>query len=131
MIAIAPYEELTGLLMVTSEPAPVDINVTVPLVAALIAPLTITDPNDAVSDTRPAAFVVMAPTVRLPVANVKVKFKLLAVTVARFMLDTLGVSVYATIPIPESAVIVCVVFALAVTVSVDNIPVVAACFNVI
>ena len=120
------------MLTVTSEPAPLEAIVTAPLVAALIAPLIVTDPMVAVNDINPSAFVVMAPTVKLPVAKVKVKLRLLAVTVLTVMPDNDEAKVYAVMPMPLFVVskpIVCVVLARAVTVSVDNIPVEAACFK--
>jgi len=110
----------------------VEVIPTVPLVAALIAPLTVTEPAEAVNDINPAAFVVIAPTVKLPVAKLKVKFKLLAVTVLNVRPDTVDVKVYAVMPMPLYVVsnpIVCVVFARAVTNKLVNIPVDAACFK--
>ena len=97
---MAPLEEAIGLLIVKSEPAPVEIIPTVPFVVALTAPLTVTDPAEAVNEINPAAFVVIVPTVKLPVAKVKVKFILLAVTVLSVRLDTVVVTVYAVRPMP-------------------------------
>ena len=118
------------LPIVRSLPAPVEITVTVPLVAALIAPVVTTAPIDAVNDMFPAALVVIAPTFKLPVNRVKVKLRLLAVTVVNVKLDAVVATLYAVKPIPLfvlSKAIVCRVFALAVNVNVDNIPVDAAC----
>ena len=100
--------------------------------AALITPLVTTEPAVAVSEMFPAAFVVMAPTVKLPTAKLKVKFKLLAVIVVRFKLEGVALNVYAVMPMPLLLVsnpIVCVVFAWATTIKLVNIPVEAACFK--
>ena len=75
---IAPNEEMTESLMVTSDPIPVDVMPTVPLPPALMGPVlvTVTDPALATTLILPAAFVVIpvgdvpAPTVILPVVAV-------------------------------------------------------------
>ena len=78
---IVPKPELIGELIVTSNAAPVEVMDTVPLLPALIAPLTVTEPNEAVKATLPKALVVMppAPTVKLPVAAVNVTLALFRV----------------------------------------------------
>ena len=72
---MAPYEELTAAPIVISEPAFVDVNVTIPLVPALIGPPepTTIDPILAITLILLAPLVVIpvgalpAPTVILPV----------------------------------------------------------------
>ena len=79
--------------MVRSEPAPVDVKVTVPAAPAAIGPLTVIDPIEAMAVILPAALVVMTPMVKLPVNKVKLKFRLLAVTVVKVRFEAVEATV--------------------------------------
>ena len=90
---IAPKPELTLELIVTSLLAPVDVKDIVPLLPALTAPLTATDPKEATSVILPKALVVIPAVVKFPVAAVNEKLALLSTMLVKAMAVVVGVTV--------------------------------------
>ena len=115
-----PDPDVIAALVAISLVAPMDITLTVPVLPALIAPLTVINPAEAVTLILPVAFVVIPPILTFPVDIVNVTFAPFKTILVKSVVNTPGVTVYVVKPMPASMSMVCTVLTLAVTVNAES-----------